>query len=61
MRDTNEMEIQFDSKSCNEGFARVAVQNDICRIRRIGYKKSGPVFAKNLIMMRQVRAEEEKR
>ena len=25
MRDTNEMEIQFDSKSCNEGFARVAV------------------------------------
>lgn len=21
MRDTNEMEIQFDSKSCNEGFA----------------------------------------
>ena len=26
MRDTNEMEIQFDSKSCNEGFARVAVE-----------------------------------
>lgn len=25
MRDTNEMEIRFDSKSCNEGFARVAV------------------------------------
>ena len=25
MRDTNEMVIQFDSKSCNEGFARVAV------------------------------------
>ena len=25
MRDTNEMEIQFDSKSCNEGFERVAV------------------------------------
>ena len=25
MRDTNEMEIKFDSKSCNEGFARVAV------------------------------------
>ena len=25
MRDSNEMEIQFDSKSCNEGFARVAV------------------------------------
>ena len=25
MRDTNEMEIQFDSKSCNEGFTRVAV------------------------------------
>ena len=25
MRDTNEMEIQFDSKSCYEGFARVAV------------------------------------
>mgnify|MGYP002095217130 CR=1 FL=1 len=25
MRDTNEMEIEFDSKSCNEGFARVAV------------------------------------
>ena len=25
MRDTNEMEIQFDSKSRNEGFARVAV------------------------------------
>ena len=25
MRDTNEMEIQYDSKSCNEGFARVAV------------------------------------
>lgn len=43
------------------GFLYLTVQNDICRIRRIGYKKSDPVFAKNLIMMRQVRAEEEKR
>ena len=25
MNDTNEMELKFDSRSCNEGFARVAV------------------------------------
>ena len=25
MNDTNEMELMFDSRSCNEGFARVAV------------------------------------
>ena len=25
MKDTNEMKMEFDSRSCNEGFARVAV------------------------------------
>ena len=32
MRDTNEMEIQFDSKSCNEGFARVAVASFLAQL-----------------------------
>ena len=41
MRDTNEMEIQFDSKSCNEGFARVAVASFLTQMNAIihGYEK----------------------
>lgn len=32
MKDTNEMKIEFDSRSCNEGFARVAVASFLSQL-----------------------------
>ena len=32
MKDTNEMKLEFDSRSCNEGFARVAVASFLSQL-----------------------------